>query len=44
MGEAGQKLLLERYSVERTTEQWRAVYLWLSGGGERPDFVFDRKH
>lgn len=41
MGEAGQKLLLERYSVERTTEQWRAVYRWLAGGGERPDFVFD---
>ena len=41
MGEAGQKLLSERYSVERTTAQWRAVYLWLSGGGERPDSIFD---
>ena len=41
MGEAGQKLLLERYSVDRTTEQWRAVYRWLAGGGMRPDCVFD---
>ena len=39
MGAAGQRLVVERYSVDQTTRQWLSVYRWLVGDGPRPCFV-----
>jgi glycosyltransferase involved in cell wall biosynthesis len=40
MGENGQKLVLEKYSVDRVSKKMIQLYEWLLNGGERPNFLY----
>jgi glycosyltransferase involved in cell wall biosynthesis len=39
LGEAGRRLVEDRYTWDRQGEQMASVYAWLCGGGNRPDVV-----
>jgi len=39
MGNNGQKLLQEKYTLEKTSKMLEQLYLWLLGKIEKPDFV-----
>lgn len=40
MGLRGQMLVAKRFSWNRVAEQMQSVYLWILGGGSKPDCVF----
>lgn len=40
MGQRGRQLILDNYSVDVVSGQLKALYDWVSGKGEKPDFVF----
>lgn len=40
LGKNGRKLMEENYSVERIAEKMKALYEWIMGMGEKPEFVF----
>lgn len=39
MGNNGRKLMEDRYSVEAVAERFEQLYRWISGEGDKPDFV-----
>lgn len=39
MGDNGRMLMEDRYSVEAVTECFEQLYRWISGEGDKPDFV-----
>ncbi len=39
MGARGRALVAEKFSWPRIGEQMRAVYEWVLGGGDEPDYV-----
>jgi poly(glycerol-phosphate) alpha-glucosyltransferase len=39
MGDAGRRLVEERFSWDRAAEQLSSIYRWLLGGGDRPACV-----
>ena len=40
MGENGQRLVVEGYSVEALGEKMCKLYKWILGEGEKPEFVY----
>ena len=40
MGQRGRQLILDKYSVDVVSGQMKVLYDWVSGKGEKPDFVF----
>ena len=43
MGERGRRLMEERYSVDAVAKQMLAVYQWISGEIDKPDFIYVNK-
>lgn len=41
MGERGRRLVEERYSVEAVARQMKTLYEWVTGAGEKPEFVYE---
>lgn len=41
MGERGRRLVEERYSVEAVARQMKILYEWVTGAGEKPEFVYE---
>lgn len=41
MGQNGRKLVCERYSVEVIATQMKALYEWILGEAEKPEFVYE---
>jgi glycosyltransferase involved in cell wall biosynthesis len=41
MGERGQKLIENNYSVEIVAEKMKRLYQWILEGGEKPEFVYE---
>ena len=39
MGRNGRRLVEECYSVEAIAQQMKALYEWILGRGDKPDFV-----
>lgn len=41
MGKRGRLLTMEQYSVEHVAKQMNALYEWVLGKGDKPDFVYE---
>lgn len=41
MGKRGRQLVLDKYSVEVVSRQMEQLYAWVTGKGDKPEFVYD---